>query len=359
MIARCAIDPSAIDAGGTGPAARNQSSRLTRNILDFGVLSLGCEKDGQELTQAADRAQAELGIDFWNPLLRDLSMRGGIAYAEPQRDQSTHDCCVAGDLEALSGWADLAIIAGEPPRMPNLDDHLEEALYNLDGFAQVTEAFELTTPDGFDECETISKLRELRRETVIEALTTRDEIWANFFAPLARVSTEVNIFDRYFLSGLSFRPPRVDYLLWLLNSLDRDLPKKASINIYAYTGKKLAGDSKRPGAHDYRIDEIAEALRQLHKWNRPQQLNLYLAAKLDHDRHIRFSCGHAIMSQGGFDHLRFNADNRLTEEFSYAHVPPGPSLDKRAHKEEEAKGGGEHWVLKSKKGGFEEGPGRQ
>lgn len=348
MIGRFAVDPRALAGSSeTGPSLRSHYSRLARIILEFGTLHLMGEKDKCELEKALREQAAALGYDFWTKLHKALASQGpGVLWAEPPRQSSTRDYCESGELDELGKCVDLLVVDNRS-RIPGLDSYLAEALYEIDQFAQYNDALEVTLPNAIDDCETITSLRSLREEHIIEAGTARDEIWADYFSPLASISTKVTIFDKFFFSGvLPWR--KSEYLLWILNCLDDDLPPGATVDIYAYPGDKLNERYK------FGVEEIGKTLRNLKRWKR--QLNLFLTDQLDHDRHMRFSCGHAVKSDGGFDHLRFHPDGRLRDPFSYSYLKPGRSLDQRTEVEERAKGSAQLWVLESKLARFEEVP---
>lgn len=372
MIGRFALDPRALaspeDAGSEarGPSFLNQNRRLARTIRDFGLLNVMGNQDKEDLNTAILAQAVTLGYDVWSLLLAalDEEQGQGVLWAEPRRERSTRDYCESGDLDELRRCVDVVVVDdGSRSRVPRIDSHLAEALYDIDGFVQVSEGFELVVPGAIDECETINSIRGRRRETVIPKRTTREEIWTNYFRPFARVSKEVHIFDRYLFAGLMPSQPKtpggppdkplgINHVLWLLNSLDRDLRSDATIHIYAYTGKKLAEVNKLDPAEAFTMKRVAEILGGLKKWNRPRQLNLYLSdSNINHDRHIRFSCGHALMLQAGFDRFRWDP---LSAAVGYAHVPPGESVDARQRAESAAKQAAQHWVLKSTDNGFEE-----
>ena len=179
---------------------------------------------------------------------------------------------------------------------------------------------------------------------------------------LARVSTEVNIFDRYLFSGLITTKDRpgtdVNYLQWFLNSLDRDLPKTATINLFACTGQKLANDSRGETAQPYTIDDIATALRGLDRWDRPGRLHLHLWDHLAGDRSppsLRTrTCDQAPPSRLRSAEVLLRKV-KLEKKFRYSFVPKGPSLTDLSDVEGAARKFGSHWVHLSKEDGFDPG----
>ncbi|MCW3159471.1 hypothetical protein [Micropruina sonneratiae] len=359
MIGRFALDPRALAVpNGGGAAFLTQNRRLARVIEAFGVLSLMGEKDQRELTQAILDQANTLGYDLWSTVLSSLNDRAhGVVRIKPSRDLSTQDYCALGDLEGFSGCADLVVVDGAS-RIPGLGTLLEQVLYNEDEFVQINDNLELTLPSAIDECETITSLRTLREATVIQAGTNRTEIWARYFSPLARLSTEVSISDRYLFSGLLVRrqlPESAEYLIWLLDSLDRDLPPSAKVSIYAYNGAKLAKDSTKKEAEPFGIEEVAKVLRRLNHWNRPGQLHVFLTDTLSHPRTINFNCGHALRADAGFDHFKFK-DDGLISDLEYNYVGPGPGMRRIESSLSSAESKARQWVLKSKKAGFEEIP---
>ncbi|WP_157514964.1 hypothetical protein [Nocardioides sp. J54] len=359
MITRIALDSHSLNHGpGNALDQRLQSQRLAATVRDYGLLSLLGEHDAAELKTVLEQQAVSLGYDFWRPLLRSLADGGqGILTATPASEQSTHDLCQQGDLNRLRAMADLVVVDGRGDRIPGLSPTQVASLYETSGYVDGGGGAgpELALATAADQCSSVQGVKRLRRETVIPKDTSESVLWSTYFSSLGRVSTEVNIFDRYLFSGLirTDRRRRTDvrYLQWFLNSLDRDLPSRSTVNLFAWTGQKVADTHRDPTARPYSVDDIANAIRGLDRWDRPGRLHLYLWDGLHHDRHLRFSSGHAIMPQQGLDQLQFR-QGQLTKNFSYSFVPSGPSLTARADEESRARARGAHWVHKSKKHGF-------
>lgn len=357
MITRIALDSRALNHGPGNPLdQRLQSQRLAETIRDYGLLSLLGAHDAADLKTVLGELAASLGYDFWRPLLRSLTDGGqGILTATPASEQSTHDLCQQGDLDRLRAIADLVVIDGHGAPIPGLSPTQVASLYESSGYVDGGGGPELALATAADQCSSVQSVKRLRRETVIPKGTSDSVLWSTYFSSLARVSTEVNIFDRYLFSGLVRTGSRpltdVQYLQWFLNSLDRDLPSRATVNLFAWTGQKVAKTHRDKSAQPYTVDDIAGAIGGLERWNWPDRLHLYLWDGLHHDRHVRFSSGHAIMPQQGLDQFKFR-EGQLAKNFSYSFVPSGPSLTARAHEEARARAGGVHWVHKSEKHGF-------
>lgn len=361
MIGRFAIDADALSLpNGAGLGARIEHKRLAESVLEYGLLGVLGPSDADKLSAAMERLAGQLGYDFWRPLMRAIDSAGpGVFRARPPHNRSVHDYAVAGDLEQLRAVVDLLVLADSSDRTPGLTPTVERALYDDDGFASFANGPELALASAVDQSQTVHRVKALQRETIIPAGTLRNAVWDTYFRPLARVSTEVNIFDRFLFSGLlktSKFNGNASLLLWLLSSLDRDLPRSATVNLFARSGDRVAAENHDKTAQPYSVGNISDAVKKLRGWKRDGRLHLYLDDSLDHDRHFRFSCGHAIMSQGGFDRLRFNREGALLKPFSYAHVPPGDGLDQRAAVEAKARMNGSHWILKAKATGFEPAP---
>ena len=86
-----------------------------------------------------------------------------------------------------------------------------------------------------------------------------------FKQPFTRVSSEVNIFDRFLFSGLIKRRGfnGSDSLLrWLLRSLDRDLPPDAVVNLFARSGDRVARENHDQTAMPYSVADISAAVKR-------------------------------------------------------------------------------------------------
>ena len=355
MIGRFAIDADALGLPNGGSlGARLEHKRLAECVLEYGLLGVLGPEDAKDLCAAMGGLADQLGYDFWRPLMRAIDSSGpGVFRAQPPHDMSLHDYTLAGDLEQLQTVVDLLVL-GASDRAPGLTPTVARALYDDHGHASFANGPEVALSSAVDQSETVHRLKALHRETIIPAGTLRSTIWDTYFRPLARVSTEVNIFDRFLFSGLvktSKFNGNPSLLTWLLDSLDRDLPRNATVNLFARSGDRVAGENHDKTAQPYSVGDISDAVKKSRRWKRNGRLHLYIDDALHHDRHVRFSCGHAIMPQGGFDQLRFK-EGALLKPFSYAYVPPGDGLNRRADEEAKARGRGIHYVHRSKDEGF-------
>ena len=355
MIGRFAIDADALRLpDGAGLGARLEHKRLAETVLECGLLGVLGPTDADALGGALKRLADQLGYDFWRPLMRAIDSAGsGVFRADPPHGRSVHDYTMAGELEQLQPVIDLLVLGSAGDRAPGLAPTIERALYDDHGCASFAEGPEVALSSAIDQSETVHRLKALHRETVIPAGVLRNAVWDTYFRPLARVSSEVNIFDRFLFSGLIKRRGfnGSDSLLrWLLRSLDRDLPPDAVVNLFARSGDRVARENHDQTAMPYSVADISAAVKRS-GWQRDGQLHLYIDDALHHDRHLRFSCGHAIMPQGGLDQLRFR-DGALVKPFSYAYVPPGDGLNRRADEEAKARSRGIHYVHRSNDDGF-------
>lgn len=343
MIGNIAIDSRALRVAVSSSDIRVQR-RLAAIIHEYGRLGLTGAKDRQELV-AAMRAQAQsIGVDFWGPLLRAMGSQGvGVFEAEPPQADSTRDYCHGGHYDALGELVQLVVVSGDASDTAGLDSSQAAALHGVDGITQVDNRLELALADAVDQSAMIAGVKEVRQESVIPQGTSAGDIWGRYFGPLAQASTEVNIFDRYLFSGLA-KSAGMPYLIWVLNDLNRTLPPTAPINIYALTGQTIAATSHRATAKAYEITDIATELRNVDAWASERPIRVYLADRLDHDRHIRFSSGHAVLSQAGFDKLSLD-NGVLRDPFGYTYVPSGASLDRRAIVEAAARKSAARWTL--------------
>lgn len=355
MIGRFAIDSRALsEPDGEASDARRDARRLAKHIHRYGLLAVLGPEDETEL-RAALRTQLAAGYDFWGPMLRALNSGGSaVSRAKPPLAGSARSQCEAGALGMIAPNAELLIVGESDSKPIGLTSSQDQALYDGDGVAPYDQGLELARAGRIDDSRTIERLEDLQKRASIPTGTPWDTAWDDYFAPLARVSREVNVFDRYLFSGLKYDKRKtgrkIEYLARLLQALDRDLPPKSTVNLFALNGEELKKNS--PSAQLFTIDTIGEVLTRVRVRPREGRLHVYLSRHLDHDRHIRFSCGHAIKSGAGFDHLTFDDDGCLTQPFTYSHLRPGNDVDERAAYEEAARQIAEHWVFMSQREGF-------
>lgn len=364
MIGAVAIDSQALTRNdGDARAFRIQNQRLSSFLSMYATLTVLGEQDARELIGAL-RAQADdLGYDFWGSLLRAIELGGtGVHRIRPQLPKSTREYGETGLPVELTKLVDLLVI-GEPTIADSwgLTEAQDRTIKEY-GFTRVDATLELTVPASIDQCSTAMDLEALRNEVTKPAGASREKTWSQIFRPLVGVSTEVNIFDRYMFSGLlelnvsGRRKKRgIDHLIWILNRLDEELPKTAEVNLFALVGEPVARDNRDPTAKAYEVGDIAAALGRLEAWNRPGALHLYLATFLDHERHMRFNNA-AVKLTAGLDRFAADHNGLLRRPLEYAYVGPGESLDSRVKFEGAARDTAQHWVLRSKKGGFEQAP---
>lgn len=343
MIRRFSIDARALEVEPEdGLRARVQNKRLAECIREYGSIKVLGVRDAEELRTAMRSQSNALGYDFWRPLMVALSSSGFDADSRGAHDSaSTRESCERGQFDRLEQATDVVVVDGASASTAGLTDYEAFALYETEGHTRHGSRLELAVAGAVDQTETVQWLRRLRSETIIPAGTHRDDVWSEYLGALAQSSSEVNIYDKFLFSGLIHREnnqPSTEYLNWLLRNLDRALPRRASINLYALTGRRVARDNRDPSARPYTTGTIAKAIRGLKGFDRDGRLRVVLWDGLDHDRHIRFSSGHALMAQAGFDHLKFDpGSGTLTNPFSYAYVARGYSLDERARLEVQAR----------------------
>ncbi len=143
-------------------------------------------------------------------------------------------------------------------------------------------------------------------------------MWRQLFAPLAKTSKEVFLFDKYLFSRLF--EVADEHLTWMLGKLDETMPRGSKVHLVAARGT--------PG--EYGADRVPRDAREAESKLReylPQalknigEIEVVLAPSvrardMHHDRHIRFSSGAGVELPAGFDRLQ---DRTLGENFGFSY----------------------------------------
>jgi hypothetical protein len=140
--------------------------------------------------------------------------------------------------------------------------------------------------------------------------TQRDDFWTEVLAPLARLSSEVVILDRYLFQRLLEKNARGgsgadDHVCWLLEQLDTYMPHLSRVTLIA--NDEAPQNRPRVKAKDvaaiierYWLHRAAGSLKHVDVvlapwWQRGQSL--------PHDRHVRFNVGAAVTFPQGLGRL--------------------------------------------------------
>jgi hypothetical protein len=200
------------------------------------------------------------------------------------------------------------------------DAAAEQSVPEQSGCQQRPGEPEVSVADSVDLCRTISAIRAMRKSGNFPEGTPRDDIWDRVFAPLAVLSDEATILDRFFLTSYLLtenhgKDRRIGHVEWFIRSLDRTLLPGSTARILGEWPATLSEDQVR--------DLLDERLAPLVGSGHIARIQIVLAAAWDkqetgrrapgsrygaHNRHLRFSCGMAVKTEEGFDRFK---DSRI------------------------------------------------
>lgn len=297
VVARVGLDSDALlDHLGPSRLATSIQTRLAETLADIGVLELRGSADAVELFAAIGQLSEGMRT-LWQKTLAGLDQGNRIRHGG-HLDAMRDVCRAQHLLPELQQTIDLIVLSEGSAE--------KQGLTNDAGSLQRPGEPELSVADSIDHCDTVKTVRNLRHRGNFPAGTSRDEIWDLIFAPLAEISHEVTLLDRYFLTNAS-----ADHAKWLLRALDRTLMPASNL--------RLLGEWDAKWSRDQAFDVARERAGRLVGSGRIANVEIVLAASWDrgpsarramtttygpHNRHLRFSCGAAITSTEGFDRLR-------------------------------------------------------
>lgn len=308
MIVRTALDARALtDLLQSTPSRRTRSTHenVTRYLREAGYLVLANESDGDDL-MAAIKQDPWVGT-LWIATLKALHQSNRIRTILPRSEQSTSQMLEGVSASALTDRADVVVAR---------DDVVAQRGFEFDGYGQALGEPEVTAMDSVGRCNSYRRVFDLRDRGHFPSGTPRDLVWAEVFLPLARVSTEVTILDRYLFKGLVVSRAPLSHLRWLLDRLGRAMPPNGHVKVMA--------EHPNPEWTESEMDRALRAKLWTGANGDGRSLEVWVAQWTNtngrgaHNRHIRFSCGSAIGVTEGFDRLASDKISGL-DGFTFKH----------------------------------------
>lgn len=300
MIGRIALDSDALlDYQDQSRGAMNTHRELVDVLTSFGYLQLLGPDDASALFDAIYRLDGEKHA-LWSKAILALDSLNRVRTGDV--NGTTRDVSALEPLpEPLRSAIDLLVV---PDRVAQ-----GRQLLTDDGFESRPGEPELTLADSIRHCQTIDKLRRMRQQGNFAQSASRETVWEELFVPLARLSTEATLLDRYFLEHLFKGAKRDgrDHAEWLITSMDRDLAAGSTVRLLC--GWPSDRDRNAPMDEATLRSRLRDRLGPILGPGRLAGVTVVFARwpsrKRDgpHNRHLRFSCGFAITSQEGFDRL--------------------------------------------------------
>ena len=305
MIVSVRLEPTAfadLSAARLALAARQAQRTFAEAIRAHGFVVLHNTADRDAIT-AALRSET-LSHDEktrWRTLLAELIKLNRLEIGRPELE---------GNLSNVDSEAELASLAdsSHDTLLVLQTDHFGSIFpRNSTGVETLNDHLAASVPILLSESPMFDKVRELEQMRRHPQGTARDEIWKGLFAPVARHSKKVAIFDHYLFNQLAWldreRRSAVEHVVWLLDKLNREAPLGTNVKLYG-------------GSGEGHVPESAEAIMRLimSRWapagGNVVQLEVIAAdltsgrAKDLHDRHIRFGSAAGYLLHAGLDRLR-------------------------------------------------------
>jgi hypothetical protein len=182
--------------------------------------------------------------------------------------------------------------------------------------ADAGSALEISTARAARLTNALVQARQLAERANHPCGTRRDDFWAEVLAPLARLSSEVVVLDRYLFHRLLEKEARggsgVDeHVCWLLERFDETMLAGSTVTLIAHDEalQERGRTGPPPQVTALRIAALVERFWLHRAAGRLQLVKVVVAPwwqlrqALPHDRHVRFHIGAAVTFTQGLDRL--------------------------------------------------------
>jgi hypothetical protein len=306
VITRIAIDPAPLadlQVVGDEQATGALHKVLITALNAHGAVFLGSKADTAELLKEI-KAQSQEVRKHWEVVIVSLSKSRRLVHRNPP---CTKPMAQIDRLEELRDeWRDqVEVVVVEKA---HADD------FGVGGWpghvADADSSLEISTARAAWETAAMEDARRLAERANHPSGTRREDFWSDVLAPLARLSSEVVVLDRYLFQRLLEKNARGgsgtdEQVCWLLEQLDIHMPPGSVVTLIAHD---LAPQSRPP----VNAQDIAALIERywLHRATGHLKLvNVVVAPwrqrrqSLPHDRHIRFNVGAAVTFPQGLGPL--------------------------------------------------------
>lgn len=294
------------------PALQKEIMRLLHR---HGVLAFLSKAEATAMLDALKQPTLEpREVKAWQETLVYLNKLGRLGVKDPAVVEGDLVGATPQDIEAIRRLAPvLSVVSSET--YGHMFPEATDGAIRLEGDA------EFVAPGSLGESGQVQRVEKLAEVGSVPAGTSREDVWRDLFAPLASVSKQVSLFDRYLYADLD-DPVRTDHLPWLLGRLDQVAPSGAVVKLFGARGidgnwgPRISRDAREASQflEDYLPGDFERI--SVEAWLAPSTRT----ADMHHDRHIRFGAGAALVLPAGFDRL---GAPRLKEAmgFAYRHAP--------------------------------------
>ncbi len=247
-----------------------------------------------------------------------------LIYLRKQRRFTTATPPIDTDFVKLTDPMIVASFRSVAPILAIIPEVDYESIFtDEDGVHSASDDVEFVTSVTASSSALVQKLVSMVDDGVFSAGTPRDVVWEDLFAPLARSSHEIVIYDSYLYSEMwrrsSDSTPSKEHLAWFVDKVDSSGGAVRSISLVGAAGdSRIGGLPSDPAAiADMLFEKFDGRLTGI------DELNCFVVANrriMHHDRHIGFSSGQVIDLPAGLDRL---SRPRLRDvmNFSYRYTP--------------------------------------
>lgn len=335
MLVNVAISPNVIleiSDSKLGKYAAMIQEQLSSILDKHGVLVQPSTQERQRLLELLKGDQLRPAEQKrWQLLLSQLNKSGRFTTATPSVIENWSDLTDGQQASSLQQLAPILSLVSEPDFSRLFPEDTNVHMIN--------ETVEITTAASLSKSRQFERLESLREDGTFPAGTHREDVWDTLFKPLTQVSKQITIFDRYLYNRLWERAdPRGDtpeHLIWLLQHINEDIPSNGEVILIGEAGKHPKRSSDLPADPQRILDYLSESIRNQFDRIGAVELNVYSGReKMHHDRHIRFSTGHAFELPSGFD--RF-ATLKLGDSVSFSYRYSSNSINELVRRESAAR----------------------
>jgi hypothetical protein len=300
VIARAAVSPEAVLSLGLAGSPTDVFARsiaLCQALEAHGILVFANDPERKELVQAIKRLEADHPEvqGLWSKLAMKLNRAGRFMHLRPPCTYGLD--AVTAIAELILGWSgstDVAVVADSKADTLGLGTG-EMVRHNAASGIDIVRAPAAAFAGALGICRADA-------EGTLPKDTSREELWARCFLPLARTSVGLTLLDRYLLLNLANRAAngtaQTGFVAWFLDHLDNEARDGAELEIIAYRG--------RPGQQPPDGAAAAQLIANVFDGSGGRLKSIKITVTepgsyLPHDRHLSSNLGVAVTFPASFD----------------------------------------------------------
>ncbi|MGO4342874.1 hypothetical protein [Pedococcus sp. 2YAF34] len=312
MIARIALSPGSLNDLSVGEdieATEALHELLLKAMQSHGALVLGTGADGTALLDQI-RSQPPAVRKRWEVVMSTLASSRRLVRRQPPCEVPLYEIAELAQMRQLwTDQADVIVVDGNRAQQYGIAEPPNR-------LSDRPSALELATGRAARRSETIENFQALAERANHEQGAAREQFWREVLEPMARLSNEVVVLDRYLFRQLvqqdtGRRPAQPEHVQWLAEKLDATMLPGSRVVLLA-DDEAPADRSRMAPPRQVSAGELADTLRRAggnRPWRRLEQVKIVVGpwrqrgSLLPHDRHIRFNINAAISIPQGFSRL--------------------------------------------------------